>query len=389
MKILITVILVSIVTAQDIQLSGNIQFTHNVGDKTNLNSNTQGDNPFNRMRSKLFLFSEISDNIDIDIEIAFDDLAHADRWIWLHGASINIHHLFDSDLINFKIGKIPSNVGQFPNRANEAENNLIGLPLAYHYRTLVDWKQVWDGNSQIILRDKRDPTTAFISYDAFPTASPIAYEAVWDYGINLNGFHDFFEYSAMVSTGSLSNPKKNLQDFSDEYQYSGRIGFLPTDWLNFGFSGARSKYLSTSINLPQEKIREDFNQYIYAADLSIELQDVQIFAEYFLNRWHNVNIEKEYKVKTGFVELAYTMPFDTKWQLVGRYDFMTFNKILVDRFAPSENPSAWWDSDFTRIEFGIVYQLNRKFKIKSVFQQWDYEHYPTQAFTSIQLLVLF
>lgn len=388
MKILLVFLSISFVCTQDIQLSGNVQFTLNYGDKPDLNANTQGDNPFSRMRSKLFIFSQISDHIDIDVELAFDDQAQPDRWIWLHGASINIATLFNSDLINFKLGKIPSNVGQFPNRANEAENNLIGMPLAYHYRTLVDWKQVWDGNSQVILRDKRNPSTAFISYDAFPTASPIAYDAVWDYGINLNGFHDFFEYSAMISTGSLSNPKKNSLNIQDEFQYSGRIGLIPTDWLVLGFSAARNKYISTNINMPQDKSRKDFNQYIYASDLSIELQDIQIFAEYFINRWHNVNIEKEYEAKTGFVELAYTLPFNTKWQLVGRYDFMNFNQIKIDAFSPDEK-TTWWDSDFNRIEAGIVYQWSRKFKIKAVLQQWDYEFYPTQAFSSIQFLALF
>jgi hypothetical protein len=389
MKLLLLTLLVNIFCAQNVQLTGNVQITQTFGDKPTLNANTQKDNPFSRFRSKLFLFSALDDDIEIDIELAFDDFAQNDRWFWIHGASISFNRLFDSDLFNLKVGKIPLNVGAFINRVNEAENNLIGVPLVYHYRTLVDWEQVWDGNSQAVLRQYRDPSTAVVSYEHFPTASPIAYEAVWDYGINLNGFDSFYEYSFMLSTGSLSNPKKNFnEDLKDEIQFSSRVGLIPTHWANIGFSFARNNYLSTNINQPQVHDRDHFQQELYGVDLSLEFLGLQIFTEYFENYWENVNLEKWYKASTGFVEFAWTTTFSTKWQVVGRYDFMSFNKILVDKSSPQER-EIWWDSDLNRTEFGLVYQHNRKLKIKTIYQQWNYEHYPTVAFSAIQLLVLF
>jgi hypothetical protein len=389
MKYFLYVISISVLFAQDVQISGNIQFTQTYGDKPVLNSNTQKDNPFAKLRSKLFIFSALSDNIDIDIELAFDDFAQNDRWIWLHGAAVNFHRLYDTDLLNIKIGKIPMNVGQFVNRVNEAENNLIGVPLIYHYRTLMDWEQVWDGNSQFYLRRYRDKSTAVVSYENFPTASPMAYEAVWDYGINIHGFDDYYEYSFMLSTGSLSNPKKNFtENLDDELQVSWRLGLLPTDWLNLGFSMAVNNFLSTNINQPQIHDRNHFHQELYAYDLSMEFQSLQIYAEYFDSFWDNVNIEKWYKASSGFAEIAWTLPSSTKWQLVARYDFMKFNQILVDFGTPAER-KTWWDSDFSRIEAGVVYQMNRKLKMKAIYQHWDYDFYPTQGFTALQLLVLF
>lgn len=375
--------------SQDVQISGNVQITQTYGDKPTLNSNTQKDNPFARLRSKLFIFSALGEDIDIDVEVAFDDFAQNDRWIWLHGAAVNFHRILDTDLLNLKVGKIPMNVGQFVNRVNEAENNLIGVPLIYHYRTLMDWEQVWDGNSQAILRQYRDPSTAVVSYEHFPTASPMAYEAVWDYGINIHGFDGYYEYSLMLSTGSLSNPKKNFEEhLDDELQVSWRVGILPTDWLNVGFSMAVNNFLSTDINQPQIHVRDHFQQELFGYDLSVEFQGVQIFAEYFDSFWDNVNHEKWYKASSGFGEIAWTMPFDTRWQLVGRYDFMKFNTIVDNLGTPSEK-TIWWDSDFTRIEAGLVFQMSRMLKMKAIYQQWDYDFYPTQGFSALQLLVLF
>lgn len=372
--------------SQFVDISGNMSYTESFGDPVDLNSNTQKDNPFHRLRAKLFLFKAINDKIDIDIELAFDDFALEHRWFWLHGASVSFNELFDNSLFSIKLGKIPMNIGQFVNRVNEKENAVIGVPLAYHYRTLMDWSRVWDGNSQVILKRKRT-SEAFLSLDAFDSASPVAYEAIWDYGININGFNDYFEYSFMISNGSLSNPAKNYHIKNDK-QYSARIGFFPTDWLSFGASAATNKYLSSSENIFGSDDIEDFKQKLYGFDLSLQFMGFKLFTEYYDNTWDNINIEKEYKVSTGFAEIHYALPFQNHIEIVGRYDFMNFNKIKV-LTEDASYKKDWWDSDLTRIEAGLKYQINLNLIMKVVYQQWDFEHYSTVGTSAAQLLINF
>ncbi|MCB0279763.1 MAG: hypothetical protein KDD94_09690, partial [Calditrichaeota bacterium] len=124
-RILILIFSVFLSYSQQVQLSGNVQYTESFGDEVDHNDNTQGDNPFNRLRAKVFIFSPISEKIDLDIEVAFDDQAEPDRWIWLHGANVTFRDVMEDGGLNVRAGKIQMNIGQFVNRINEAENPLI------------------------------------------------------------------------------------------------------------------------------------------------------------------------------------------------------------------------------------------------------------------------
>ena len=154
-----------------------------------------------------------------------------------------------------------------------------------------------------------------------------------------------------------------------------------------GVSGAYNRYLSTSINIPEEQQRRDFYQTLMGADLSFEIMTLKLLAEYYESKWDNLNPEGFLKVKTYFTELAYTLPFAPSIDIVGRYDVMMFNQITVNDISGSH--LAKWDSDLTRIEGGVSYQINRNLKIKAVGQFWDFDLFPQCNFFALQTLVLF
>jgi hypothetical protein len=375
--------LLSLIFSQNVEVSGNIQYTENFGDKIDHNTNTRGDNPFNRMRAKLFFFSVLTDKIEIDVETVFDDQADPTRWFWLHGASVKISEIFDNSYFNLKIGKIPMNIGNFINRVNEAENPVIGLPLMYHYRTNVDWYQAWDPNSQFVLRLKRD-NEAFLSRNDFPTASPTAYEAVWDIGVEIFGNIDNFFYSFAITNGSLSNPDKKA---GEDKQFSARLSYRFTDWLSLGISGARNRFLNNRENLLANQSLKDFYQHLYGVDLNLEWPTFKFFFEYFDSSWDANIPEKELTNTMFFGELNYLLPFSSNLELVGRYDQMNFNLITVNDILGERK--IWWDSDVKRYEFGLRYIFNRSLILKTVYQHWDFQFYSSVASSSLQILVKF
>ena len=113
-KSLVCMLMIGFISAQSVELSGNIHYTEIIGDHLKLNSNTQEDNPFHKLRSRLFLFSQIDDNISVDVEVVFDDFAQQQRWIWLHGAFLTYKNVLKDNALNLKVGKIPLAVGRFP-----------------------------------------------------------------------------------------------------------------------------------------------------------------------------------------------------------------------------------------------------------------------------------
>lgn len=379
--ILFLTFLVFTQSESSVQVSGNVMYTYSNGKAQQLNDNTNSDNPFNTLRTKLFFFSEIDENIEIDVEIMYDGDANMDHMFWMHGASIKFLEVSGNSNFNIKLGRIPLNIGQFPKRVDETLNGLIGVPLVYSYQTLVDWEQVWDPSSQGILRKNRNEY-GIIDKKTFPTASPIAYESCWNTGLEFFGNLTDFEYSIQFSNESITNPKKFD---SDDLQISSRIGYSFSEWLNLGFSGAKNRYLSSDNNLIGNQSIKDYYHTIFGIDGTIELQTIKLFGELYKSTW-DANLFKDEKLETltGFGEINYLPPFSNKFELVGRFDFMQFKKISF-----ANDSKFWWDSNFIRYEAGFKYGINTSTIIKTVYQYWDFDQYTNSGLFSTQLIVAF
>jgi len=364
-----------------VQVSGNMMYTYTNGDDHSLNDNTNADNPFNTLRTKLFFFSALAENIETDVEIMYDSDAKAGRLFWLHGAQIKFFEVGNLPSLNIKVGRIPLNIGRFSSRVDETINGLIGVPVVYSYQTLVDWEQVWDPSSQKVLRKNRD-AQGKINKSWFPTASPIAYESCWNTGIEFFGFVGDFEYSVQFSNESITNPKKFDKN---DLQLTGRLGYQFSEWLNLGISGARNRYLSTSINLVANQSIKDYYHTLYGMDGTIEFQVFKLFGEMYYSRWDsNLLNDERLEAYTGFFELNYLLPFTNDLEFVNRVDMMQFNKISLHNGS-----RFWWDSNFIRIEAGFKYEVRKNVYIKGVYQHWEFDHYePTGTFAT-QLIVSF
>lgn len=364
-------------------VGGIVDIVHTEGSASGLNSNTLNDNNFNNIRALLnFQFSQ-GDKLRADVEVLFDD--GSDDKVRLQGAFVT---LFDmpNEHVNFMLGKLPNPFGNFARREFSDVNPLIGQPLMRQYRTSLDWNNLWSNREQLILKQRRREFNGNLPNTVLAGAAPMVYDARWDFGVELFGTLAFLDYQFAVTEASLSNPEANQNKGK---QFIGRLGFNPAPGFRFGFSGARSPYLSKADPqrlLEAGKGKGEYYQTIYGADLEASYRYLIVFSEFAVGRWDADVEENHLDNWSWYVDFKYKV--HPRVYIAGRYDRMEFSTIR----NPTTGRKEGWDYNVQRIETGLGYRITRDATLK-VVEQWTlFENksgLATVRFTGIQLSVPF
>ncbi len=144
---------------------------------------------------------------------------------------------------DLQIGRVPPTFGAFPRRSYEAENPLIGYPLAYQYLTSLRPDAVPASADELLQMRGRGWLASYSVGNVTPAAGvPLATAFRWDTGVQAHTANDFVDLTAAVTTGTLSNPL--FRDDNTGRQVAGRVALHPIAGLIVGASAAHGSFVS-------------------------------------------------------------------------------------------------------------------------------------------------
>ncbi len=326
------------------------EMTGSAGDKTAVNDNNRGDNPFNQIRAKWFINSWLTDKLGVFVKVLYDDgidVMYDDK-IRIDGA----YFLYSpTSKLNIKAGKIPSTLGSFPERNYLEKNDLIGSPLMYQYRTGLPKGTVIEAQDLLSLKGAKN-------------GNNIIYEACWNNGVEVSGNNSWIGYKLAVTDGSLVNPPSNS---NDGFQFMGKLSVNKGPGIKAGIGYGISSYLkANSTNIPSGTKTEDYRSTSIITDLEYTAGYLETHAEFIHNTYDIGSNRDEISLDSFFVEGKYKIK--PRFYIAARW-----GRIIFEKINAGNNSKETWDHNITRFEFGGGYKYSRKTILKAVAQYNYYE----------------
>ena len=263
---------------------------------------------------------------------------------------------------DLQIGRVPPTFGAFPRRSYEADNPLIGYPLAYQYLTSLRADAVPASADELLQMRGRGWLANYSVGNLTPAPGvPLATVFRWDTGVQAHAANDFVELTAAITTGTLSNPL--FRDDNAGRQVAGRVAVHPIAGLIVGASAAHGPFVSRQAARAAVGAEQDgaFAQTAWGGDVEYSRAYYVLRVETIFSQWTipslgspavsgplravATSVEGRYKIRPGFYVAA-------------RADRLGFNEI-----AGSRGP-ATWDATMRRIEAGGGYSIERNLLLK-------------------------
>jgi hypothetical protein len=268
---------------------------------------------------------------------------------------------------DIQVGRIPPTFGAFGRRAYGTGNLLIGIPLAYQYLTSLRPDALPATTGDLLRMRGRGWLSNFpVGNHAEDRGLPLINSFRWDTGVQAHGVNGMLEWTAAITTGSLSNPR--VSDDNGGRQVAARAVLRPTAPLAIGGSLARGAYLSRSLAaaLKPDQRLEDGIQTAAGLDGEFSQNRFLVRGEAIWSRW------------TLPVALTSTRPETLDALSVmaeGRYRILPGTDLAVRaerlgferlRTATSLQP---WEAAVRRVEIGASYAVVRNVLVKGSWQR--------------------
>lgn len=362
--------------AAQIQISGQIDLTAVTGDDDRgVNDAFRRDDPFNPYRARLFAQHWVSDRVGVFAEVLFD----SESGPRLNGAYVVVNEVTGRSWLNARAGVAPSLIGTFGLRSSYFNANpLVGVPMVWQYRTTLDGSG--RATADDLLRRKQ-ANTAFL---------PMLYDPCWNLQWELLGEAGMFEYSAGITSGSMSNPLGALE--ADGIQALARVGVEPEPGIRVGVSGGIGPYIgggSRDPNLTAPDFPggpEDYDQRLFGYDVEISRGRLQLISEGYRSTWEAPLIAEDLTATGAYVEARYD--FLPRWTGAARVGFMGFSEITPG--GAGATPTGW-DDDVLRYETALTYRWSREVHLRVDWQHNDFVtgDDPTVNLLAFQLRAVF
>jgi hypothetical protein len=267
---------------------------------------------------------------------------------------------------DIQIGRVPPTFGAFARRAYEADNPLIGYPLAYQYLTSVRADALPANTDELIRMRGRGWLSNFsIGNPAPDRGVPLVSAFRWDTGVQVHAGTERIEATGSVTTGTISNPR--FTDDNSGRQVAGRLVLRPVVGLIVGGSAARGPFVSqTALRAALgETSAGDFNQTAWGGDVEYSRGYYLLRFETVVSTWTlpavgapagglslnaiATSTEGRYKVRPGLYAAA-------------RVDHLAFSD--VDTTFGRES----WEAPVTRVAVGGGYSIQRNLLLKLEYQ---------------------
>src|SRR5687767_14251124 len=133
-------------------------------------------------------------------EVRSEDLRH----VAAHAAYIRVHP-WQSRALDIQAGRIPPSFGAYGRRAYNADNPLIGYPLAYQYLTSLRADAIPASPDDLLRMRGRGWQPSFpIGSTADAAGLPLVSAFRWDTGVQARWSGARFDTTASVTTGTLA-----------------------------------------------------------------------------------------------------------------------------------------------------------------------------------------
>lgn len=288
-------------------------------------------------------------------------------------------------------GRIPPVFGSFARLEYGSGNPLIGLPLAWHYPT-------------VIRADVVPPSVAELEanrgegwYVRYPRTSsdgaqgvPLLSARRWDTGVQARVGDGVVQAAVALTNGTLSKPL-TLDDNGGK-QLSARLGLHPSAALALGVSIAQGEFVGDdargALSPAQEEVR--YRQRAIGVDGEVSRGHVLVRGEIVATRWETpfVSEEPERALGAWAAWLEGRVQLSPRWAVAVRGERLQFSTLRRIAGAPtgeegnpgvSDDPYApgatspgttglSWDAPVTRVELGASYRLRRNVRVKAAWQ---------------------
>jgi hypothetical protein len=260
---------------------------------------------------------------------------------------------------DIQVGRIPPTFGAFSRRTYEADNPLIGYPLAYQYLTSLRADALPADADELLQMRGRGWLAAYSLGSAEPAPGVALASAFrWDTGVQAHAANDFLEVTGSLTTGTLSNPR--VRDDNSGRQVAARVELHPYAGLVLGVSGARGPFVSRAAAraaaVSDDADAPSFAQTAWGSDVEYSVGYYLVRAEAVFSQWRiptvgepltslATSIEARYKIRPGFY-------------VAGRFDHLGFGEIA------GREGHASWDAPVSRVEAGGGYSIQRNLLLK-------------------------
>ena len=283
-------------------------------------------------------------------------------------------------------GRIPPVFGAFARREYGAGNPLIGLPLAYHYPTVVR-PDVVPPSVDALMANRgegwwvRYPRGASEGRQGVPLTSARR----WDTGVQARWGDGPVDVAVSLTNGSLSKPLTD--DDNGGKQLAARLGLRPNAAISLGASVARGEFVSDAARdaLPGPAPARRYRQEAFGVDGEVSRGYILFRGELVAALDHAL-CQRRADARVGGVGGVAREPGEALTALVGggpRRAAAVLQRRLrcradvrgVERRSGigSPEPEEWgahssWDAPVTRAEVAASYLLQRNVRLKAAWQ---------------------
>jgi hypothetical protein len=319
-------------------------------------------------------------------EIRSEDLQH----VQAHAAYVRVRpwaaHAFD-----IQAGRIPPSFGAYGRRAYNADNPLIGYPLAYQYLTSLRSDAIPRSTDDLLRMRGRGWQPSFpIGSTALSPGLPVVSAFRWDTGVQGRWAGRRVELTGAVTAGTLSDPR--FVDNNSGRQFSGRVAVKPLFGLLLGASGARGSWLSKDVvtHLPESYRTRDYVQRAVGVDAEYSRDYWVVRGEVVWSGWDMPFVasgeSQELDALGMWVEGRYRLT--PRLFVAARADRLSFSRVSGTLFS---GVPTTWDANVERLEFGGGWYVQRNLVARAVVQRnWrDGGRVLSRTYVSAQLAYWF
>jgi hypothetical protein len=297
-------------------------------------------------------------------EVRSDDLQH----VAAHAAYVRVRP-WQARAFDIQAGRIPPSFGAYARRAYNADNPLIGHPLAYQYLTSLRADAIPASTDDLLRMRGRGWQPSFpIGSAANAPGLPVVSSLRWDTGVQARWSSGRVEAIGAVTAGSLSDPR--VSDNNDGRQVAVRIAATPVVGLVLGASGARGAWLSRDVtdNLPDGLSGRTHLQRAFGLDAEYSRDYWLIRGELVRSGWA-MPLQLQGNVQRlgalgMWIEGRYR--FTPRFFLAGRLDRLSFSKVSGTLFEGRPTP---WDGGVERVEVGGGWYFMRNLVGRAMIQR--------------------
>jgi hypothetical protein len=269
---------------------------------------------------------------------------------------------YDDGRLNFQVGKFATVVGNWTLRHGSWDNPFITAPLPYENLTGI-WDteaarsaaqlMVWAG---ILPR----PDTGGRLLDEYRNL-PIIWGPDYASGASVFGQVGYVDYAFEVKNTSLSARPETWSPTETQWQnptFSGRLGYIPDEMWNLGFSASAGSYLQPGVQptLAPGLGLDNYLEIVLGQDVSFAWHHVQVWAEAYEARFEIPG------VGNADTEAYY---IETKYKFTPQFfGALRWNQQVFSSLPASPGTGGRWSRDVARVDIGPGYRLTPHIQIK-------------------------